>query len=69
MQQGKKSTDNSWCSKENFDKLLREHGINPPPKWGNKTGSLIMPAPKHSQSAKQQPDSQKKPKSQKDYMT
>lgn len=37
--------------------ILIKHGLTP--KLGHKTGACIMPAPKHSQSVKQQ-DTQKK---------
>lgn len=55
MPQDKKSTER-WPENFKMEDWLRENGL-PVNSRINKTGSCIMPAPKHSQSVKQQQDS------------
>lgn len=47
-------TADTWTT--SIEEMLIKAGLTP--KWGNKTGSCIMPAPKHLQSAKQQQKSE-----------
>lgn len=65
MQQEQKNTDNSWNPMEYLSKRLKEEGLYKP---GNKTGSSIMSAPKHSQSVRQQQDSQTQNEKQEDLV-